>query len=69
MQIAFTTQLPADGFRRLTEKVGRFLLYAPILEAEVLVSTFADPVTREKIAFHLEQVKKAEKAALAELEC
>ena len=30
---------------------------------------FADPVIREKIAFHLEQAKKAETAALAELEC
>ena len=50
MQIAFTTQLPAEGFRRLTEKVGRFLLYAPISEAEVLVSTFDKPVTREMIA-------------------
>ena len=50
MQIAFTTQLPSEGFRRLTEKVGRFLLYAPISEAEVLVSTFDKPVTREMIA-------------------
>lgn len=50
MQIAFTTQLPVEGFRRLTEKVGRFLLYAPISEAEVLVSTFDKPVTREMIA-------------------
>ena len=50
MQIAFTTRLPAEGFRRLTEKVGRFLLYAPISEAEVLVSTFDKPVTREMIA-------------------
>ena len=50
MQIALTTQLPSEGFRQLTEKVGRFLLYAPISEAEVLVSTFDKPVTREMIA-------------------
>ena len=50
MQIAFTTQLPSEGFRRRTEKVGRFLLYAPISEAEVLVSTFDKPVTRKMIA-------------------
>ena len=47
MNIAFTTPLPAEGFRRLT---SNFLLYAPFQEAQVLVSTFDKPVTREMIA-------------------
>lgn len=47
MKIAFTTPLPAEGFRRLT---SNFLLYAPFQEAQVLVSTFDKPVTREMIA-------------------
>lgn len=47
MKIAFTTPLPAEGFRRLT---SNFRLYAPFQEAQVLVSTFDKPVTREMIA-------------------
>ena len=45
MKIAFTTSLPAEGFARLE----RHTLYAPLEEAEVLVSTFDKPVTREMI--------------------
>ena len=45
MKIAFTTELPAEGFTRLEEHT----LYAPLEEAEVLVSTFDKPVTREMI--------------------
>lgn len=40
MKIAFTTQLPAEGFRRL----GEHELYAPLGEAEVLVVTFDHPI-------------------------
>lgn len=43
MKIAFTTELPAEGFTRLEGHT----LYAPLEEAEVLVSTFDKPVTRE----------------------
>ena len=46
MQIAFTTSLPSEGFARLSDHE----LYAPLQEAEVLVSTFDQPVTREMIA-------------------
>ena len=46
MRIAFTTQLPAEGFARLSKHE----LYAPLQKAEVLVSTFDKPVTREMIA-------------------
>ena len=46
MKIAFTTSLPAEGFSRL----AAHKLYAPLSEAEVLVSTFDYPVTREMIA-------------------
>lgn len=46
MRIAFTTKLPHEGFTRL---IGHEL-YAPLAEAEVLVSTFDKPVTREMIA-------------------
>ena len=46
MKIAFTTSLPAEGFSRLAAHE----LYAPLAEAEVLVSTFDYPVTREMIA-------------------
>ena len=46
MKIAFTTSLPAEGFSRLAAHE----LYAPLSEAEVLVSTFDYPVTREMIA-------------------
>ena len=46
MKIAFTTSLPAEGFSRLANHE----LYAPLSEAEVLVSTFDYPVTREMIA-------------------
>ena len=45
MKIAFTTILPAEGFTRLSEHE----LYAPLPEAQVLVSTFDKPVTREMI--------------------
>ena len=45
MKIAFTTSLPAKGFARLEQHT----LYAPLSEAEVLVSTFDKPVTREMI--------------------
>ena len=45
MRIAFTTSLPAEGFTRLEQH----MLYAPLKEAEVLVSTFDKPVTREMI--------------------
>ena len=54
MKIAFTTSLPAEGFARLEHHT----LYAPLSEAEVLVSTFDKPVTREMImsAPHLQLV-------------
>ena len=45
MKIAFTTILPEEGFTRL---IGH-QLYAPLEEAEVLISTFDKPVTREMI--------------------
>ena len=45
MKIAFTTELPAEGFTRLEGHT----LHAPLAEAEVLVSTFDKPVTREMI--------------------
>ena len=45
MKIAFTTELPAEGFTRLEGHT----LYVPLEEAEVLVSTFDKPVTREMI--------------------
>ena len=45
IKIAFTTELPAEGFTRLEGHT----LYAPLAEAEVLVSTFDKPVTREMI--------------------
>ena len=45
MRIAFTTKLPHEGFTRLSGHE----LYAPLSEAEVLVSTFDKPVTREMI--------------------
>ena len=45
MKIAFTTNLPEEGFQRLQ----RHTLYAPLVEAEVLVSTFDYRVTREMI--------------------
>lgn len=54
MKIAFTTELPVEGFTRLEGHT----LYAPLEEAEVLVSTFDKPVTREMImsAPHLKLV-------------
>lgn len=54
MKIAFTTELPAEGFTRLEGH----MLYAPLEEAEVLVSTFDKPVMREMImsAPHLQLV-------------
>ena len=45
MKIAFTTELPREGFRRLAGHE----LYAPKEEAEVLVSTFDYRVSREMI--------------------
>jgi glyoxylate reductase len=45
MKIAFTTILPEEGFQRLKGHT----LYAPLEEAEVLVSTFDYRVTREMI--------------------
>ena len=45
MQIAFTTELPLEGFTRL----AGHRLYAPFEEAEVLVSTFDVKVPREMI--------------------
>ena len=45
MKIALTTELPAEGFTRLEGHT----LYAPLAEAEVLVSTFDKPVMREMI--------------------
>jgi glyoxylate reductase len=45
MKIAFTTILPQEGFQRLKGHT----LYAPLEEAEVLVSTFDYRVTREMI--------------------
>lgn len=45
MQIAFTTELPLEGFTRL----AGHRLYAPFEEAEVLVSTFDAKVPREMI--------------------
>lgn len=45
MHIAFTTLLPNEGFRRLAQHE----LYAPLEQADVLVSTFDQPVTREMI--------------------
>ena len=54
VKIAFTTTLPAEGFTRLAGHT----LYAPLAEADVLVSTFDKPVTREMIvsAPHLKLV-------------
>ena len=45
MKIAFTTILPEEGFTRLSE----YQMYVPLEEAEVLVSTFDKPVTRQMI--------------------
>lgn len=47
MQIAFTTTLPKKGFARLAAEHS---LFVPLEKAEVLVSTFDKPVTREMIA-------------------
>ena len=54
MRIAFTTSLPTEGYARLELHT----LYVPLEEAEVLVSTFDKPVTREMImsAPHLQLV-------------
>jgi len=46
MKIAIVTELPREGFVRLAGHT----LYAPLEEAEVLVSTFDKPVSREMIA-------------------
>ena len=46
MKIAFTTELPREGFRRL----GGHTLYAPFEEADILVSTFDAKVSGEMIA-------------------
>ena len=45
MKIAFTTELPLEGFKRLADHT----LYAPFEQAEVLVSTFDHKVTQEMI--------------------
>ena len=45
MRIAFTTELPAEGLRRLASHT----LYAPLEEADILVSTFDKPVTAAMI--------------------
>lgn len=45
MRIALTTELPKEGLTRLSAHE----LYAPLSEADVLVSTFDKPVTREMI--------------------
>ena len=45
MKIAFTTDLPQEGFKRLANHE----LFAPFEEAEVLVSTFDYPVPRKMI--------------------
>ena len=45
MKVAFTTQLPHEGFRRLSEHT----LYASLAEADILVSTFDKPVSRSMI--------------------
>ena len=45
MQIAFTTILPQEGFTRLKSHT----LYAPLEEAEILISTFDYRVTKEMI--------------------
>ena len=54
MKIAFTTILPDEGFARLRGHT----MYATLEEAEILVSTFDRPVTREMImaAPHLKLV-------------
>lgn len=46
MRIALTTELPAEGLTRLREHV----LYAPLHEADILISTFDKPVTAQMIA-------------------
>lgn len=46
MRIAFTTDLPAEGLTRLSAHS----LYAPLEEADVLVSTFDKRVTAEMIS-------------------
>ena len=46
MRIAFTTELPAEGLTRLSAHT----LYAPLEEADILVSTFDKRVTAEMIA-------------------
>ena len=45
MKIAFTTILPQEGLTRLSAHA----LYVPVSEADILVSTFDKPVTREMI--------------------
>lgn len=46
MRIAFTTDLPQQGLTRLSAHT----LYAPLNEADILVSTFDKPVTAAMIA-------------------
>lgn len=46
MKIAFTTELPREGFKRLVDHT----LYAPLEEAEILVSTFDYKVSDQMIA-------------------
>ena len=46
MKIAFTTELPREGFKRLVDHT----LYAPLEEAEILVCTFDYKVSAQMIA-------------------
>jgi len=46
VKIAFTTELPREGFKRLVDHT----LYVPLEEAEILVSTFDYKVSGEMIA-------------------
>ena len=49
MRIAFTTELPREGFKRLSDKGYRLYMPGEGSHADVLVSTFDFRVTREAI--------------------
>lgn len=49
MRIAFTTELPREGFKRLSDKGYRLYMPGEGSDADVLVSTFDFRVTREAI--------------------
>lgn len=49
MRIAFTTELPREGFKRLSDKGYRLYMPGEGSDADVLVSTFDLRVTREAI--------------------